>query len=380
MAHRHQSSLEGILDFSNPPVIFSDAASRQHAEALFAALLARLEADGDENLSTNFRPIVMIRVMHQVGLSQLSKDLFLHHFFNSVRVDMAADMASIDIDDARPRLVDFAQFLNNNFFGPLKASAVRTPQPTPASLSVPVLAPDQILPGSRSRIANLRRDCLIRDKHRCVISRSFDENEASRRETTSGESAADDDGVLFVDMPESDTFELLQVAHILPHSLMSIGGDDDQNVARRNALAILEMFDVGVLHLIEGTNIDRSTNAITLTASYHSAFGSFRTFFEAVEGQSHTYRIQSVLPGRVRRPLRPVTRSLFVSETIDPPLPRLLAIHAAICRILYLSGAGEYWDRILREAEDEMAKADGSTSLGVLISLRLGGWWDGIAA
>ncbi|OAA67310.1 hypothetical protein SPI_01886 [Niveomyces insectorum RCEF 264] len=378
MTHRHQSSLEGVLDFSDTPVVFGDAASRQHAEALFASLLARLEADGDETLSTDFRPVVMIRVMHQVSLSQLSKDLFLRHFFESIGVDMAADLASINIDNARSGLVDFAQFLNTNFFGPLKVSALKTPQPTPATLSVPQLAPEQILPGSRSRVANLRRDCLIRDRHRCVISRNFDEEEVIRRTKLHGENAADDDGVRFVDMPETDEFEPLQVAHILPHSLMNIGGDDEKSVARRNALAILDMFDVGVRHLIEGSNIDRPTNALTLRTNYHIAFGSFRTFFEAVDGQPHTYRIQAISQSRARRPRQPVTRTLFMSETINPPLPRLLAIHAAICRILHLSGAGEYWDRILWEAEGEMAKADGSTSLGVLTMLRLAGWWDGI--
>ncbi|KAL1895674.1 hypothetical protein Sste5346_005145 [Sporothrix stenoceras] len=341
MAHRHQ----GVLDFSDPAVVFGDAASRQHAEALFASLLARLEVDGDEPF---------------------------------VGVNMAAGMATIDIDDARSRLTDFAEFLNNNFFGPLKATAAKTPQPTPSSLSVPDLSRDQILPGSRSRIANLRRDCLIRDRHRCVISRHFDENEVFLRTNKHGDDAADDDGLRFVDTPDADEYDFLQVAHILPHSLMSIEGDDERSVARSNALAILEMLDAGVVHLIEGPNIDRPTNAITLTTRYHISFGTFRTFFEAVEGQPHTYRIQSVLTGRGRRPLQPVTRILFTSETIDPPHPRLLAIHAAICRILHLSGAGGYWDDILREAEGEMAKADGSTSLGVLTALRLGGWWDGV--
>ncbi|KIH94010.1 hypothetical protein SPBR_05977 [Sporothrix brasiliensis 5110] len=383
MAIGHQSSLEGIFDSPHPSVVFHDAASRRHAEELFSSLLDQLEVDGlgdghGDGGGHGFRPVVMLRVMHQVSLSQLSKDLFLNYFFASIRVDMAVGMAStIDIKDVRSRAVEFAQFLNGSFFGPLKAAGKRTPQPTPASFSVPFLSSEQSLPGSESRVATLRRDCLIRDRHRCVITRQFDENEAFRRTKKHGYDAADDDGVRFADMPETDEFELLEVAHILPHSLMSMANDDDRSIARRNALAILEMLDTGVPHLFEGASMDRPTNAITLTSGYHSVFGSFRTFFEAMDGPLHTYRIQSVLQSRGRRPLQPITRTLFLSDTVDPPLPRLLAVHAAICRILHLSGAGAYWDHIFREAEDEMANADGSTSLGPLVTLRLGGWWDG---
>jgi hypothetical protein len=138
-----------------------------------------------------------------------------------------------------------------------------TPQPTPATLSVPDLALDQTLPGPRSRIANLCRDCLIQDRHRCVSSRNFDENEMVLRTKTHGDNAADDDGVRFVDMREADVFELLQIAHILPHALMSTGGDNEQSDARRNALAILDMLGI----LPKAPTLTARPNAITLTAN-----------------------------------------------------------------------------------------------------------------
>ena len=57
---------------------------------------------------------------------------------------------------------------------------------------------------------------LIRDRHRCVISRRFDHAEArERRNTPSG--ALDDEGNLLENDPDDP--ELLEVAHILPHSL-----------------------------------------------------------------------------------------------------------------------------------------------------------------
>ncbi|EFW99700.1 hypothetical protein CMQ_18 [Grosmannia clavigera kw1407] len=153
----------------------------------------------------------------------------------------------------------------------------------------------------------------------------------------------------------------LQIPDTEAHRVLS----GPQHVARLNALAILDMFDVGVRHLIEGQNIDRPTNAITLTQEYHDRFGDFKTVFESTD-QPHTYRIESVedrLPV-LRRPMQPITRTLFLS----------------VARILRMSGAGEYCDSVLRDMDDPEILSDGTTNLGALVSLRLGGWWNGVVA
>ncbi|OAA68017.1 hypothetical protein SPI_00212 [Niveomyces insectorum RCEF 264] len=141
------------------------------------------------------------------------------------------------------------------------------------------------------------------------------------------------------------------------------------------------MFDVGVRHLIEGFNIDRPTNAMTLTRRCHTEFGTFDMYFEAVDdAPPHTYRIQSFRPPFFSQVPQTVTRTFFLSEdhTIDPPLPRLLAIHAAVAKVMHMSGAGSHCDQILRDTEELLIKADGSTNLGALAALRLGGWWNGL--
>jgi hypothetical protein len=50
-----------------------------------------------------------------------------------------------------------------------------------------------------------------------VISRRFDQKEAVKRIEEDGNNAKDDDGNLF--LAEADEFDILEVAHILPHSL-----------------------------------------------------------------------------------------------------------------------------------------------------------------
>ena len=77
------------------------------------------------------------------------------------------------------------------------------------------------LAGTTQRVAALREDCLIRDRHRCVISRKFDDAEAGKRVGHEGDdNAKDDDGHLL--RYEAGTFSPLEVAHIIPHSLMNV--------------------------------------------------------------------------------------------------------------------------------------------------------------
>jgi len=139
------------------------------------------------------------------------------------------------------------------------------------------------------------------------------------------------------------------------------------------------MFDDGVVHLIEGGDIDRPRNAITLTHDFHQLFGNFEVIFEPQDNEPHTYRIDSTRTGILRPRLFPVDRTLYLTDTrtIDPPSSRLLAVHSAIAHILHLSAAGRHIDRILEDLDQDEIKSDGSTELGYLASLRLQGWWNG---
>lgn len=121
------------------------------------------------------------------------------------------------------------------------------------------------------------------------------------------------------------------------------------------------MFDPGIIQLIEGPSIDRPTNALTLTHHFHDLFGNFEVCFEPVPQTQHTYKVDYVNPNHpFWDPLFLVTRTLYLTpdRNIDPPSPQLLAIHRAIGYILYLSGAGDYIDRILQDM-DEVGVRDG---------------------
>ncbi|KAI8648932.1 HNHc domain-containing protein [Fusarium sp. Ph1] len=381
--HRHQSSLEGLINFSSTQTL--NVQQRARARSGFYHIIEHFDTAKSKPLSNNSSPYNrprLIRLTYEYAISEESRDTLLQAFFRSLEIPMD-DGEDIDFADkhieeeVNCKLVGFAEYLLDNFFLPLKASTKKTPQPSPAyhSAVLNVQAGAQTFVGTPARISKLRGSCLIRDRHRCVISRAFDQNQAIER-MRDCDDALDDDGQSLA----GESFDSLEVAHILPHSLTKAGLDSELDAAREAALTILNMFDKDIAHFIDGTEVDRPRNALTLTHRLHMLFGDFQIFFEPVEGElPHTYRIETFLPPSLFQGLLPTTRTLFLTETrtIEPPSPRLLAVHRAIAHILHLSAAGSYIDRMFRKIEEQETQADGSTDLARLVNLILNGWWDG---
>ena len=111
----------------------------------------------------------------------------------------------------------------------MKALAAKIPQHTPASFSRAQVSEAGI--GTPQRVSTLRRDCLLRDRHKCVVTRKFDIQEAEDRLAKDGTNFKDDDGESL--LPESDAMAFLEVAHVIPHSLMSLTSiDGDPKLVR----------------------------------------------------------------------------------------------------------------------------------------------------
>lgn len=138
--------------------------------------------------------------------------------------------------------------------------------------------------------------------------------------------------------------------------------------------------------MIDGSNLDRPHNAITLSSKLHVDSKVLGFYFEALDPLTHpphTYRVDSGELSPYRRPVGlPVTRTLLVSpdQTIDLPSPKLLAIHRAVSIILHLSAAGGYLHEIMRDMKQLWANNDGSSPIGHIVSLKLGGWFKGVKA
>ncbi|KAK2735650.1 hypothetical protein FQN55_002161 [Onygenales sp. PD_40] len=180
-----------------------------------------------------------------------------------------------------------------------------------------------------------------------------------------GNNATDDEGRQI----QGQKFVRLEVAHIVPHDLTQADSNNELNESKQAALRILNMVDHNISHPINGFSIGREFNAMSLASNLLIYFGKFQIFFDPVLREEHTYRIDAFLPSFILAEFQiPATRTLYPlhDRSIEPPSPRLLALHRAIAYILHLSRAGEYIDKILRDMEE-------------LVTLRLGGWLTGVA-
>jgi len=157
-----------------------------------------------------------------------------------------------------------------------------------------------------------------------------------------GDRAKDDDGSPLGNQGTS----YLEVTHIIPHSFVSTEGLSTD--AQKTALRILNLFDPGIVDSLEGPSIDGVHNAVTLTHNYRRRFGNLKVYFEAVPKAKNRY-IVKLAESRDMQPEQPiiVDFSDALHNNIEPPMPRLLAIHRACSRILKNSDVGAYLDTVI---------------------------------
>ena len=221
--HRHQLSLERIIDFSEVLPLYSN--QRTNAQQRFYHIVKHFETErnnnNNNNRTTQYSPPRLIRLTYEHALSEQSRDNFLRAFFLAMALSIDEQQeAEDDAEDLRSAFFGFADYLMDNFFLPLKASTKKTPQPSPAYHSAIERAQGGgAFSGTPERVSALRGACLVRDRHRCIISRKFDLHEAAIRMRRDGDGALDDDGNLILEGENSVC--ALEVAHILPHSLMT---------------------------------------------------------------------------------------------------------------------------------------------------------------
>jgi hypothetical protein len=254
--HRHQSSLEKIIDFSTQPPL----SNRAKVKTTLSQLLAYCSRTAEPR---KYNWVSLLELVQEYSISELGLDNFLRYIFTSIlgdepeqRIDLVDistkfdnfdDWDEIHKDRISKCLQEIADNLVNCFFLPcmretfcdsiiiltrclVRAVGSKTPQPS-HSLTPTVPGSARLSPtGVTYRLSNLRTKCLTRDRHRCVITRRFDRSEAESRYKLDGLEARDDDGCVLASEKEAPTF--LEVSHIIPHSLMSIGASSNVGLVR----------------------------------------------------------------------------------------------------------------------------------------------------
>ncbi|KAH0562537.1 hypothetical protein GP486_002777, partial [Trichoglossum hirsutum] len=365
--HRHRRSLESVIDFSHTPLTSNE---RKRAEDIFSRVIEVSSPIVDP--PPPFDVTGLLRLSLRLNPSRRGRDNFLNYTlrqyddvgddtdcpslsssspFSQVldRLDQMISMWSCPPPEwVTNRTVELANLLLYFFFLPFKGKATKTPQPTPHLTPVG----DGLHIPTRDRISNLRATCLARDNHRCVITGYFDLATAQVRDP-----AVDDSGQPLIGQ---DIFRT-EVVHIVPHALgEAIREDSPLSPNKSTFWDVMKLFHPEMEQRLNGVEIDRPFNAMTMTADLHSSFGSLGWYLEedSIQPEPHAY-IFKESPGthlflnRIFRPKTEQQRVRFVSANgTELPDPGLIALHRACAKILGMSGAGKYIERLLRDDED----------------------------
>ncbi|RDB27559.1 hypothetical protein Hypma_003853 [Hypsizygus marmoreus] len=199
---------------------------------------------------------------------------------------------------------------------------------------------------------------LARDGYRCLASGTYDLAAERVKELR--------DRVI---MEKAETAET-NCAHIFPESTnLNLSTDKDCELNRKHVYAtsvwaVLDRFGYENLRFdLNGNNIHRLENVLTLSTNVHGKFDTLKVWFEAVENKENTYKLNSTWDGHLNS-LYPGEVTFTTPDSNLPlPSPTYLHIHATCCKVAHLSGAGEYLDEIHRKFDDsKVLSQDGSSA------------------
>ncbi|KAF8536355.1 hypothetical protein BDD12DRAFT_982801 [Trichophaea hybrida] len=260
-----------------------------------------------------------------------------------------------------PRIDDFTQALLECFFVPILAEGGKTSAPpsrgSPLFLTSRSRIPSEHAQPGSDHLPDLRRMCLARDSYRCVATgwmdmRSFQSQQIAAR--NAGELAS------FEDFP-----------HALNRGELPGDGLSESNTF---VWQVLEMFDTGSATTARRRSHRQSAQrhhpairhtpnvrpVVVLVQRSSGPSPQPQTLFAAnlPENEPHTYTIATAcrIPlAHLAAHLSPDKRISFTdysSEGVDLPDPRLLGLHAVCAKILDMSGAAEYVERLFHESEE----------------------------
>ncbi|KZT06463.1 uncharacterized protein LAESUDRAFT_653553, partial [Laetiporus sulphureus 93-53] len=185
---------------------------------------------------------------------------------------------------------------------------------------------------------------LLRDDNRCMITRQFDSTvfEQSSVELQAELSAA------------NQPLCVTECCHIFPESTNRGIDDKHKGEYAASVWTIIERFGYPKLRTeLEGEQIHLLKNILTLNQYAHGMFDTLRLWFEETDIR-HCYKIGASNPTMVFGGYRFPREVQFktTDERFDLPDPRLLKLHAACCKVAWMSGAAGYMDELDRKRDD----------------------------
>lgn len=124
-SHRHQSSLEGIIDLSEADPIFENEQQRAQAIDKFRHIVAHFENTEQQPASRygdEYNRPALVRLTFEYALSPESQDKVLKGFFQSLALGMLDDNDGLsddyEVTSLRNLVFSFADHLIYHFFLP----------------------------------------------------------------------------------------------------------------------------------------------------------------------------------------------------------------------------------------------------------------------
>ncbi|OSD07098.1 hypothetical protein PYCCODRAFT_1431278 [Trametes coccinea BRFM310] len=248
-------------------------------------------------------------------------------------------------------LSQVADFFWRNVILPVRVTGGKTPEPrSRLAQSGMSSAGDVRSPAEAEAINDLKaviETASVRDSHRCVISGKLDP-----------ESIADGPSALST---PGNGLEVTRIAHIIPFSLR-----DSTSAASGHLPSIwsaLECFGGTDLGALMHGGINSLDNVITLSATVHRYFTELQVALDPIPDSPHTYAVRTW--GKVAPRLGLPKTVKLTSAAPDTPLPNpaYLALHCAICRVLWASARAEELKDVLDDLEEvALLAADGSSA------------------
>ncbi|KAH9829044.1 uncharacterized protein C8Q71DRAFT_718745 [Rhodofomes roseus] len=294
--------------------------------------------------------------------------LFLYPPNSTARATLKLEVAfcnTVSDDNDRFKAVyDLGMGYVRNLIRIFRKSRGKTPVPS-SHLSRPSFdkLKQDILKSSPRNHSDAKDAALVRDDHRCVLTRMVDRH--SLRE-----------GLAVQRWPEEPVVDT-RCSHIFPDSLGSIEAGESGNEEHQvgTVWTILQRFGYEDVYNElkadqKGTGIHRLNNILTLAPTIQGAFDDMELWLEAIPDKANHYRVV-LAPYLAHKSLDHGLQEnvqFVVHGNCDLPLPnpRCLSIHAACCRIAHMSGAAKYLDVIFRDMEELDVLAEDGASAEVL--------------
>ncbi|KAI8993893.1 hypothetical protein BD414DRAFT_534974 [Trametes punicea] len=248
-------------------------------------------------------------------------------------------------------LSQVADFFWRNLILPVRVTGGKTPEPRSRLAQSGMSSAGNVRsPAETEAISDLKTVIELasaRDRHRCVISGKLDP-----------ESIADRPAALSV---PGNGFEVIRVAHIIPFSLRESSGAASGHLP--SIWSALECFGGTDLGTLMHGGINSLNNVITLSATVHRYFTELQVALEPLSDSPHTYAVRTWGKVAPRLGLPKTVKLTSASPGATLPNPAYLALHCAICRVLWASARAEELKDVLDDLEEvALLAADGSSA------------------